>query len=215
MLFIAIVHFIVSKKDIYDHKSIRSWNRMFNKTTKAITIRVPEELAKRIDSEMAETGFYSNRQSYVECAIREQITHMDRLTDDVLYKEKEEGPVGKYFLIQAIQKIYKNGTEKEYEKYEGKPESIIIRLPEGLINTILFMGLDYFGEPNVQNFARNAIIAKIEMGSPSREIYRSFYELKNAANSELKKKRDRMDDEIAEPLKAKVDGYFDGIRPRK
>ena len=158
---------------------------MFERNTKATTVRVPKSLAKEVDDEITRTRAYSNRQSYTEYAIRQYIEIMDRMILNQLETPNDEGPVGKYTILKGILNFHVRAGENRYEKYKGAPESIIIRLPIGLIERIELFCLYFSNHLNVQNFIRIAMAAAIELEDPHEAVMKKFHELEGAITPEM------------------------------
>ena len=55
---------------------------MFKGNTKVMMVGVPKSLAKKIDDEIVNTMAYSNRQNYVEFAIRQYVGILDSMVPE-------------------------------------------------------------------------------------------------------------------------------------
>jgi hypothetical protein len=97
----------------------------------------------------------------LEHAIRNYLERVDSLIENALNSDtlKSEGPIGGLALIEDLVTRFNMELEEKYKKYQGVPESIIIRLPDGLSTRILSFALK-FGYNNIQNLARFALIAQ-------------------------------------------------------
>jgi len=130
--------------------------------TVTISVRVPEELIKRIDEVITNKEQYWNRADLVLCSIRQELYHISLTVsqelnengyyDDDSFSQLTEKEI--YDLIEGgIKKALARGEEK-YKEYNGPPKQILIRVPSGMM---FYLAEMFKGGREIQDFIRFAI----------------------------------------------------------
>ena len=156
------------------------------KTIKA-TIRIPEELAILIDNAIMPYGLYTSRPDFIASAARE---HAFELSEEIFsawygLKDIEQYSNRLYHFKDHMKEIL-DESQRLYEKYNGKPVTIIIRMSprmESYVLELIEFGPKYY---NMQDFVRGAVARQIQkvlkttIGflEASNEIFDAIFEAK-------------------------------------
>jgi len=179
--------------------------------TKTISIRLPEEMNQKITEIIETKREYSSTPDYIVSAIRRHADALEGVTETILneFEETEGGELSKamrfmMFMLSLKEEVYEN-----YEPYKhmgGKPRTILIRCPEGLLSRIIEINEYIIGYKNIQEFIRcsiaesfrmeqhNAIgriidlrvtVENVELAMPKEEQIKRIKQAANKAKSEL------------------------------
>jgi Arc/MetJ-type ribon-helix-helix transcriptional regulator len=123
------------------------------------TVRIPDELAIKIDDFIEEFGIFSNRPDFITAAIRyhqeELIKLMKRAWNEVDDDPYPESKIPKY---NGIMYAIRDEFNLDYTKYKGNVILIILRIPRRLKEQSLGISSNSTRYENFQKFVRIAII---------------------------------------------------------
>ncbi len=179
------------------------------------TIRIPKNLADRIDGQLMPVGHYTTRPDFITNAVRSYILHLSEFIFETWDRLKEvESNSDKMYYYEEIMEKKLSYAQVEYAKYTGRPTIILIRVSPKLIESyemIKKMGLEF---QSFQNFVRASIpyllhqeeLANIVIPLMAAEIRDAKEAMKNEEYNELMAefKRSKKNKEISQIKKNKL-----------
>jgi|GEM_PF-4375444 len=123
----------------------------------AATIRIPETLAEDINSVIGNSKEFSNYPDFVISAIRyHQIELMEIMEKTWSEVEKEKDPSKRISKYNEIMEQIRKNYDEDYDEYDGKAFTVILRIPPGLKKRCLDISAHSVKYPTFQKFARVA-----------------------------------------------------------
>ena len=148
---------------------------MVSSSSVTITIRIPKELVDIIDGHI-DAEIYSNRPDFIVCAIRffweATQNHIETIWE--LITKEFTDPGTRLYNYSVLMKDYYKTWRLRYEEYEGRMETIIIRLPVGLAGMLKGISDEGLGCKGGQDYARLSIPAYINYITSNFESYNNI-----------------------------------------
>lgn len=107
-------------------------------------------------------GTYTSRPDFIVSAIYEMIGLIGVVFEKVLEEQKKVGlPHADLNWIEGEMKKFNDMTQEIYDKYEGKPVAITLRLAPTLIDRVNLINSTGPNYENLQDFIRHSIAIQI------------------------------------------------------
>lgn len=106
--------------------------------TETISIRLPNDMVGKIDGYIQSIGHFTSRPSYI---VNSMAVLFRTLVDSRLKIDAEIDGIRKTIdldpnILLSITQTMVRGYMEKYERYEGEPVQILLRVPVGLLNAI-------------------------------------------------------------------------------
>lgn len=132
------------------------------KTVKA-TIRIPEELALRIDKKIMPNGPYTSMPDFIASATRQYAFRVSEVIFKIWdnFQKFEQDSIRLYHFEEYMNNLLIESQEF-YAEYNGKPVTVIIRISPNLVDFVNHI-IDYGPKHDtLQDFVRAAVARQID-----------------------------------------------------
>ena len=133
------------------------------------TVRIPENLARKIDELVSVDHLYSTKADFILSSIRCTL---------ILYAQKKKEIVEEYpnipltnGLIEQTYAAITNTYLTTYDLYEGEPVQINVRIPDGLDERISHLTKTQYGFTKKSDFIKVSIICLLSTVRETEDIF--------------------------------------------